>query len=215
MKFLEAKLVTLGRYGVGKSAIVKRYVDKSFEPAYRQTIGACFLWCKLNVEDINLTLHIWDTAGEERFQSIMPMYYRAANAALLVFDLSSYESFVTLKQMLIKFERNSDEHVVRLLIGNKLDLKDKRDVSEKEAREFASKIDASYHEVSALADIGIDEIFHKASSELVNLINQKKETTMKFYECNKLIDNSRKQVLKLLNDSNGSRKTKKKKCSCK
>lgn len=213
MKFLEAKLVTLGQWGVGKTAIVKRYVDKSFEPAYRQTIGACFLWCKLNVGDINLTLHIWDTAGEERFQSIMPMYYRAANAALLIFDLTSRESFATIKQMLIQFHRHCDEHVVKLLIGNKLDLTDKRDVSEKEASEFASQIGASYHEVSALVDIGIDEIFHKAASELVQLVNEKKETTMKFYECNKLVDNSRKQVLKLLNDSNVDKK--KKKCLCK
>lgn len=213
MKFLEAKLVTLGQWGVGKTAIVKRYVDKSFEPAYRQTIGACFLWCKLNVGDINLTLHIWDTAGEERFQSIMPMYYRAANAALLIFDLTSRESFATIKQMLIQFHRHCDEHVVKLLIGNKLDLTDKRDVSKKEASEFASQIGASYHEVSALVDIGIDEIFHKAASELVQLVNEKKETTMKFYECNKLVDNSRKQVLKLLNDSNVDKK--KKKCLCK
>lgn len=143
----------------------------------------------------------------------MPMYYRAANAALLIFDLTSRESFATIKQMLIQFHRHCDEHVVKLLIGNKLDLTDKRDVSEKEASEFASQIGASYHEVSALVDIGIDEIFHKAASELVQLVNEKKETTMKFYECNKLVDNSRKQVLKLLNDSNVDKK--KKKCLCK
>ncbi|XP_051167045.1 ras-related protein Rab-30-like [Leptopilina boulardi] len=215
MKFIEAKVVTLGQWGVGKSAVVQRYVKKSFEPAYRNTIGTCFLFCKLNIEDINLTLQIWDTSGEERYKAILPMYYRAGNAILLIFDLTSYESFTKTKTLISELNKYCENHVVLLLIGNKLDLIERREVSEKEAKEFASSIDVSYYEVSALTNYGIDDVFQKVASELVNLIKQGKKTSMNFYQCEKLVDRSQKQIIKVLSDSNQvNEKKRKKKCSC-
>ncbi|XP_051166314.1 uncharacterized protein LOC127284729 [Leptopilina boulardi] len=172
MKFLEAKVVTLGQWGVGKTAVTQRYVNKTFESGYRSTIGACFLCCKLNIEDINLTLQIWDTAGEEKYKTILPTYCRAGNVILLIFHLTSYESITKIKTIISELQKHCEKHVVVILIGNKLDLIETREVSEKEAKEFASSIDVSYYEVSALTDYGIDDVFQKVASELVNLIKQ-------------------------------------------
>ena len=158
---------------------------------------------------------IWDTAGEERFKSIMPMYYRAANAVLLVFDLTKYETFTYIKSVLVEFNRHFDQNVVLVLVGNKLDLVNERQVSEEEASKYALLIGASYRETSALQDIGIDELFQSGAAGLVRLINEGKNTNMNIYDCSRIADISREQVLKLLNEPNDKKKKKRKKCSCK
>ncbi|XP_033208769.1 ras-related protein Rab11A-like [Belonocnema kinseyi] len=132
----------------------------------------------------------------------MPMYHRAANAVLLIFDLTKYATFTHIKSVLHEFRQHSNENVVLALIGNKIDLIDQREVSEDEAQKYAELIGASYHETSALQDIGIDEVFQTAAAGLVRLINEGRSTNMKVYDCSRPVDKSRDQVLKLLNEQN-------------
>ncbi|KAI9494819.1 ras family-domain-containing protein [Zychaea mexicana] len=90
---LEAKVVVLGATGVGKTSVVIRYVQKTFSASSTSTIGASFMTKKLTVDDCHVRLQIWDTAGQERFRAMAPMYYRGAQAAILVYDITSEESF--------------------------------------------------------------------------------------------------------------------------
>ena len=140
------------------------------------------------------------------------MYFRAANGVLLTFDITNYESFSHLQSVLREFRKYSDQNVVLSLIGNKSDLVKKRKVSEQEAKDYAYSIGAFYYEVSALQDIGIDEIFQAAASSLVKLAREGRNTNMKINLCSRSVDKSRDQVLKLLNNTNNG---KKKRCFCK
>lgn len=100
----------------------------------------------------SLILQVWDTAGQERFKAMAPLYYRNANAALLVFDLTQYNSFVEIKSWVQELQRNVQEPMVLSLVGNKLDLEEKRAVSREEAALYATSIGGNYFETSALQD---------------------------------------------------------------
>ncbi|XP_048477730.1 ras-related protein RABF2b isoform X2 [Plutella xylostella] len=169
MKVIEAKIVVLGSQGVGKTSMVVRYIGKMFSKHISPTIGASFFTCKINLEDATVKLQVWDTAGQERFRSMAPMYYRNANAALLVFDISSTMSFNSIKSWVKELQSNVTEPMVLALVGNKCDLADSRQVSESDASQYAASIGASYCETSALHDQGIDQVFVSTASALLRL----------------------------------------------
>ncbi|GIQ81554.1 small GTPase superfamily, Rab type, partial [Kipferlia bialata] len=87
------KVVFLGETGTGKTSIVKRYVHNSFSPYHEISLGAAFLKKQIELEDCLMTFLIWDTAGQERFRALTPSYYRGAQAAVVVYDIQSTESF--------------------------------------------------------------------------------------------------------------------------
>ncbi|XP_013396808.1 ras-like GTP-binding protein RYL2 [Lingula anatina] len=96
MKQIEAKIVVLGSQGVGKTSVVTRYVTQTYKHV-SPTIGASFFTCKVTIGDYRVKMSVWDTAGQERFRSMAPMYYRKANAAMLVYDISNKDSFDDIK----------------------------------------------------------------------------------------------------------------------
>uniref|UniRef100_A0A182JXR6 Rab-GAP TBC domain-containing protein n=1 Tax=Anopheles christyi TaxID=43041 RepID=A0A182JXR6_9DIPT len=140
MKAIEAKIVVLGSQGVGKTSLVVRYVSNVYTKEISPTIGASFFTCKVNLEDFKVKMQVWDTAGQERFKAMAPLYYRNANAALLVFDLTQYNSFNEIKGWVQELQRNVQEPMVLSLVGNKLDLEAKRAVSREEAMLYANSI---------------------------------------------------------------------------
>ncbi|KAJ4432321.1 hypothetical protein ANN_20940 [Periplaneta americana] len=140
--------------GVGKTSMVVRYIGKMFSHHISPTIGASFFTCKLNVEDTRVKLQVWDTAGQERFRSMAPMYYRNANAALLVFDITQYDTFQAVKGWVKELQRNVLEAMVLSVVGNKTDLESQRQVTRDEALQYTSSIGGSYFESSALHDEG-------------------------------------------------------------
>lgn len=101
-------------------------------------------------------MQIWDTAGQERFQSIAPLYYRDAHAVLIVFDVTSQDSFTNLGSWIDKLEQTGPEKVCVCLIGNKIDLEDHRVVSSDQIAKLARELNATYQETSALDDSGIN-----------------------------------------------------------
>ncbi|XP_068622363.1 uncharacterized protein [Battus philenor] len=105
MKVVEAKIVVLGSQGVGKTSLVVRYIGKMFSKHISPTIGASFFTCNINLQEARVKLQVWDTAGQERFRSMAPMYYRNANAALLVFDITSVASFAAIKSWVKELQR--------------------------------------------------------------------------------------------------------------
>ncbi|PVD36472.1 hypothetical protein C0Q70_03456 [Pomacea canaliculata] len=153
--------------GVGKTSVVIRYVGGMFSKAVSPTIGASFFTYKMTLDSYRVKLQVWDTAGQERFRSMAPMYYRKANAAMLVYDITSLESFYDIKDWVKELKKNVDTPIVMCLLGNKSDLESGRKVSTADAAEYANSIDALFFETSALKNTGIEDAFLQVSRQLI------------------------------------------------
>jgi len=122
LKPVQVKLVLLGEAAVGKSSLVLRFVNNEFQENKEPTIGAAFLTQKCRLEDKIIKFEIWDTAGQERFHSLAPMYYRNAQAAVVVYDVTRASSLDKAKTWVKELQRQASPHIVIALCGNKLDL---------------------------------------------------------------------------------------------
>ncbi|KAK7463737.1 Vacuolar protein sorting-associated protein 21 [Stygiomarasmius scandens] len=121
-KSVQVKLVLLGEAAVGKSSVVLRFVSNEFQPNKEPTIGAAFLTQKCRLDDRVLRYEIWDTAGQERFHSLAPMYYRNAQAAVVVYDVTKASSLEKAKSWVKELQRQANPNIVIALAGNKVDL---------------------------------------------------------------------------------------------
>ncbi|PVF93991.1 putative VPS21-Rab5-like GTPase [Serendipita vermifera] len=121
-KPVQVKLVLLGEAAVGKSSVVMRFVNNEFQANKEPTIGAAFLTQKCRLEDRVLRYEIWDTAGQERFHSLAPMYYRNAQAAVVVYDVTKASSLEKAKSWVKELQRQANPNIVIALAGNKVDL---------------------------------------------------------------------------------------------
>ncbi|CAG4963663.1 unnamed protein product [Colias eurytheme] len=167
---------------VGKTSLVVRYIGKMFSKHISPTIGASFFTCNINVDDARVKLQVWDTAGQERFRSMAPMYYRNANAALLVYDITSAGSFAAIKGWVKELQSNVPEAMVLALVGNKCDLDACRAVSRGEATAYAADIGAQYCETSALHDQGIDQVFLNTATSLLQLSATSLVSSLRSYD---------------------------------
>jgi len=185
MKTVEGKVVMLGSQGVGKTSLIGRYLG-NIEHA-SPTIGASFFTCKINLDDVRIKLQVWDTAGQERFRSMAPMYYRNANAAMLVFDLTQYNTFAAIKGWVKELQQNVEETMVLALIGNKSDLQ-QRQVDGEEGRKYATTIGATYHEISVLHNEGVENVFLAIAASLRRMLdNNDMNTTLKISDSNSFL----------------------------
>ena len=114
------KLVLLGNAGVGKSCLVLRFVRNEYVDDLDTTVGAAFLTKTVTLDGAPVKIEIWDTAGQERYRSLAPMYYRGAQAAVVVFDLTSRDSFEGAKTWVKELQKKADPQVVIALAGNKV-----------------------------------------------------------------------------------------------
>ncbi|KAE8580460.1 hypothetical protein XENTR_v10024437 [Xenopus tropicalis] len=125
-KICQFKLVLLGDMAVGKSSLVLRFVKGQFDEFQETTIGAAFLAQSVCLDDTTVKFEIWDTAGQERYHSLAPMYYRGAQAAIVVFDITKPETFDRAKAWVKELQRQASPNIVIALAGNKSDLAEKR-----------------------------------------------------------------------------------------
>ncbi|XP_060525690.1 uncharacterized protein LOC132701615 isoform X1 [Cylas formicarius] len=176
MKTVAGKVVVLGHQGVGKTSTVMRYVEDTFAAHIAPTVGASFFTCRLCIKDVIVKMQVWDTAGQERFKAMAPMFYRNANAALLVFDLTSYKSFEDMKGWVQELKRNVEETIILCVVGNKLDLPNLREVPRDEALQYSKSIGSSYHECSAKTDQGVRLVFEDIARCLIKLVGQNART---------------------------------------
>ena len=156
---LSFKFILIGDSAVGKTSICKMFCEKSFDERQQQTVALEFGTKTTEIEGTKIKLQIWDTAGQERFHSMTRAYFRGATAVLLVFDISSRTSFSHLSQWVDDAQKLSPAQAVKVLIGNKSDLSDKREVSTAEAQDFADTHSLSFFETSALSGDRIDDAF--------------------------------------------------------
>jgi len=163
---LNFKLVLLGDAAVGKSSSVERFVKDEFFEFQQPTIGAAFLTQTVALDDYIVKFEIWDTAGQERYRSLAPMYYRGAAAALVVYDITSQESFSGAKTWIEELQRQGSADIVIGLAGNKMDLESKREVSTEEAKNYAQENGCIFFETSAKTGENINAIFHQIAQKL-------------------------------------------------
>ncbi len=161
------KLILIGNSGVGKSCILQRYMKHTFEETYKCTIGVDFLMKSLLIKDKTVKLQLWDTAGQEKYKSMVSSYYRGANVALIVFDLTSHASFDALPIWIENYYKNGPEQKNIILIGNKKDLIEERQVTQEEAETFSETNNMMYFETSAKEGDNIDYVFTFAAEKLL------------------------------------------------
>lgn len=149
----------LGDTGVGKSSLAQRYVTNTFKPYCESTIGASFMSKMIIVDGAPCKCQIWDTAGQEKYHSLAPMYYRGAAAAVLVYDMTKRASFEKLKQWVSELRAQGPEDIVLCIAGNKADLELKRAVGAEDARAYAESVDGLFLETSAKDDTNVSSLF--------------------------------------------------------
>jgi Ras-related protein Rab-5C len=161
------KLVILGNAAAGKSSIVERFVRDEFYEYQQPTIGACFLTQHVQLEgDRVVWFDIWDTAGQERYRSLAPIYYNGTAAALVVFDITSVDSFIGAQGWVDELQKQVTGDVVIGLAGNKSDLEARREVRTEEAKQYAAENDIIFFETSARTGDNITEIFTEIARRL-------------------------------------------------
>ncbi|KAJ2332070.1 GTP-binding protein of the rab/ypt, partial [Coemansia sp. RSA 2681] len=147
--------------------IVTRFTHDQFNQYKESTIGAAFLTKEVVLDPSNkASLHIWDTAGQERYKSLAPMYYRNANAAIVVYDITQAASFERAKSWIKELQRQADSNIVIALAGNKTDLADRRTVSKEEGAAYAAASGLLFFETSAQSGENVGELFEKLAKKI-------------------------------------------------
>ncbi|KAI5962684.1 VPS21 [Candida pseudojiufengensis] len=166
------KLVLLGEAAVGKSSLVLRFVSNDFQENKEPTIGAAFLTQKCTIGDKTIKYEIWDTAGQERFASLAPMYYRNAQAAVVVYDITKPASFIKARHWVKELHEQANKDITIALVGNKYDLVEDesteentneeesiRKVSFEEGQSLANEENLLFFETSAKTSYNVNEVF--------------------------------------------------------
>lgn len=166
------KLLIIGDSSVGKSCLLLRFAENTFSQSYITTIGVDFKIRTVECNGEKVKLQIWDTAGQERFRTITSTYYRGTHGVIVVYDVTSGESFANVKRWLHEIDQNCDL-VSRILVGNKCDVIDKRVVLHKDAQCFAHQMGIQLYEASAKENINVEELF-LGITKLV-LVNKKEQ----------------------------------------
>eukprot|EP00824_Muranothrix_gubernata_P008908 TRINITY_DN21487_c0_g1_i1.p1 TRINITY_DN21487_c0_g1~~TRINITY_DN21487_c0_g1_i1.p1 ORF type:complete len:214 (-),score=36.57 TRINITY_DN21487_c0_g1_i1:21-662(-) len=165
------KFIIIGDTGTGKSCILHQFIEKKFKKGSSHTIGVEFGSKILSVGGKNVKLQIWDTAGQERFRSVTRSYYRGAAGALLVYDITNRDTYNHLVSWLTDARTLASSDISIVVVGNKSDLKDDREVTYLEASRLSQENDLMFLETSALTGEGVEEVFLKCARSILNKID--------------------------------------------
>ena len=161
------KLVLLGDSGVGKTSIATQYISGKAPQSVKPTIGAAFVTKSIVVDGQPIELLIWDTAGQEVYRGLAPMYYRSALIAIVVYDITRQQSYESVSYWINELKANADSRTVIVVCANKSDLDEKRAVDESTAQVFAENNGALFASTSAATGLGIDRMFQMAVGKLL------------------------------------------------
>ena len=217
---IKLKLIVVGNQGTGKSCILNRFVNETFEENYEATIGLDFQSKNITIHDQDVRLIIYDTAGQEKFRSLIPMYIREAQIILFIYDISDEESFNSIPKWIQEVKEVLKEEVVFALIGNKIDLESQRKVSFENGKKFAEQNNFVFQEVSAktgknfenLFDVQIFEaVYNKFRAEFEKRDGGEEQPN---FETNDNTNDNNDKRVKLDNTNNNPSNSKKKKRCC-
>ncbi|KAG8489152.1 hypothetical protein CXB51_017176 [Gossypium anomalum] len=164
------KIVLIGDSAVGKSNLLSRFARNEFDNNSKATIGVEFQTQAVEIDGKEIKAQIWDTAGQERFRAVTSAYYRGAVGALIVYDITRRSSFDSIKRWLDELSTHCDTTVARMVVGNKCDLENIRDVSVEEGKSLAEEEDLFFMETSALESTNVQTAFEVVIREIYNNI---------------------------------------------
>ena len=195
------KILIIGDSNVGKTSILLQYTSDFFQELHIATIGVEFKLKEITLDNVVYKLNIWDTAGQERFRAITKSFFKAADGIVFVYDVTNKPSFVNIKNWIKDAESKANDFKI-IIVGNKIDLNDSREVSFEEGKNFAKKKNCPFFESSAKDKINIDEIFITLLEEILKAQKNLKEEKINEGE-NKIIlekdDNSKTKSKKCCN----------------
>lgn len=170
MVHYSCKVVMLGEGSVGKTSLIRRYVQHTFTHDYITTIGSNFLIKKIQLkEGISMTMQLWDISGQDTFRTIRKQYYLYARGGIMVFDLTRASTLQELEKWYSDFTQRVG-NVPLMLFGNKADLQDQIVIQREEGEAFAEKLNARYLETSALEGTGVEPGFLELAWKIINYI---------------------------------------------
>ena len=164
------KYIVVGNAFVGKSNIIYRFVQGKFNENYKATINLDFSYKNLKIGDKIYRVQLWDTVGQEEFQSISRGYYKSGVCALVVYDITNRESFNNVSTWVEECKNNGPSTISLVLVGNKIDLEDKRQITYDEGEEYANQNNMLFFETSALNGSNIDKMFNDTVESIIRKI---------------------------------------------
>ena len=168
------KILLLGDSNVGKSSLISRYVDGLWSDVFVPTIGVDFKIKTLEIGNKNIKMQIWDTAGQERFRNIISSYFRGSHGILLIYDITNKNSFNNLQDWLEVIENNANKNVLKILIGNKNDLEEDRQIKTEEGQSFANRNNMQFIETSAKTNTNVTDAFEALAKIMMEFNSDKK-----------------------------------------
>ena len=166
------RYIIVGDMAVGKSCILLQFTDNKFRVQHELTIGVEFGAKTIELNNKTIKIQIWDTAGQEQCQAITRTYYKGAIGALLVYDITRRDTFTHVTKWLEEVKSNSSKHICVILIGNKKDLEDKRQVTYEEGESFARENGLMFLETSAKTAFNVVEAFNLSAQAILNNIEK-------------------------------------------
>ena len=194
------KLILIGDSCVGKSNILSKYLKNEFDPNSRATVGVEFGTKNILINNKKIKIQIWDTAGEERYRSITSAYYKGAKGAFIVYDITRKTTFDNIDKWISDLKLNGDENICIIILGNKSDLNEKRQVQEKDGIQKAEMFKTAFLETSALNGDNIT----KAFEELIEQIYQNNKSSFE--------NDNKKEIDNGININDNEKNKEKRKC---
>ena len=168
------RICLIGGQCVGKTSLLATYTENAYKEKYSPTVGIDFRVITLKYKDIIAKVHIWDTAGQEKFKSISINYYRSSNGFIYVYDITDKDSLSNLEFWIKLTKENTDSNVINFLVGNKSDLEKKREVSTEEGKEFAKNHNLIFMETSAKTNNNVQKLFEYFTYKLIKYFEKNK-----------------------------------------
>ena len=179
------KVVLLGESGVGKTSIIQRFINNTFNPRPETSVSAQFVSKTMQFPEYNKTVKfdIWDTVGQEKYRSLAKIFYKDAKIIIFVYDITSEYSFKSLKNFWYKETKdNADEEPIFALVANKDDLYSEEQVDNVEGKKFAEEIKAIFQTTSCYSAFGVDNLFENLGKKILNPKFDYKEKERKIKE---------------------------------
>ncbi|PFX23873.1 Ras-related protein Rab-8B [Stylophora pistillata] len=169
------RILLVGDSSVGKTCIIVRFTESTFTESYITTIGIDFKIRTIDIDGKKVKLQIWDTAGQERFYTITATCYRRAMGIMLVYDITSEKSFKGVASWISKVAENCDNNINKILLANKCDLEEKREVTRERGEELAGRLGIPFVEISALSNLNVEEAFTTLANDILKRLMQSGE----------------------------------------
>ena len=167
MEYKVYRLLLIGDSGVGKSAILNRFSDNIFIKDCTTTIGVDFRIKTFKIDNDTIKVELWDTTGNKTFRDIVKIFYKRTNCVVFIYDITEHNSFKNIKKWLKESDLYAPKNVKKIIVGNKLDLENLRQVDYKESLDFAHKLNIDYIETSAKNNSNINELFSYITENLL------------------------------------------------